>query len=403
MSQRPSASGNSVPRRGGGQVQRQPEQGRVEQVQPPNPQGQQAAPQGQQAAPQGQQAAPQGQQAAPQGQQAAPQGQQAAPQGQQAAPQGQQAAPQGQQAAPQGQQAAPQGQQAAPQGQQVAPQGQQVAPQGQQAAPHGQQAVPQGQQAARQEQATAAQATADPQPGPAAGQPQATQSVMATLLQEVQELKKQIGAMKQGRTTDDIREELVQFAGRPEAAFDPHRALALVEALVAQARREGHAKAQEYSVILDQIKPLVEEDFFKQLIVNQFGSGLVKQTLGNVAMHRIRELGVPSSLYIDDRHAGQLQIAGQKQRKREEAGYEAAQAACFIMCTVVVALGYFLGISKSQLYPVQCLEFLGMEADSVRDVAYFKHVSDTMQTIYKFFKNSPLNLASLEATGDTMH
>ncbi|KAI8480228.1 hypothetical protein Bbelb_420270 [Branchiostoma belcheri] len=773
LQKRPSASGNSVPRRGGGQAQRQPEQGRVEQVQPPNPQGQQDAPQGQQAVPQGQQAAPQGQQAVPQGQQAVPQGQQVVPQGQQAVPQGQQAVPQGQQAVPQGQQAVPQGQQAVPQGQQT---------------------VPQGQQAARQEQATAAQAPADPQPGPAARQPQATQSgeapgnvsqsgkafneltlgyrvvsvigtrsrdvriavrlgcmersVMATLLQEVQELKKQIGAMKQGRTTDDIREELVQFAGRPEAAFDPHRALALVEALVAQARREGHAKAQEYSVILDQIKPLVDEDFFKQLIVNQFGSGLVKQvvkdiaqfvkfqgkmprggaskskasranmygsfkgkdgrggrgpkpasrqgayhynleclvvsrqgayhkqpkvpysklpgdvsqatksaihnvargrrprrfrsairqgrqgarhmqligeaswikpdirdferrvnfdpylayqkhlksstawitrkrdvesvaagkvkasadslmfrdpetvrageihkhlkewnsilgegqhgdmirdwitngvslfqfmqpfkgkfkgiaydcafpppryfpnlpscepfaefvtrsienriltgaasiwgrvgvvpppylvmaltvepskprlchdlrylnlwmkecpfhldsimnltryvekggyqtkcddksgydhvlisegskplvgfqwggfwfvsnsipfgwscsafvyqTLGNVAMHRIRELGVPSSLYIDDRHAGQLQIAGQKQRKREEAGYEAAQAACFIMCSVVVALGYFLGISKSQLDPVQCLEFLGMEADSVR-------------------------------------
>ncbi|XP_078666802.1 uncharacterized protein LOC144908811 [Branchiostoma floridae x Branchiostoma belcheri] len=260
MSQRPSASGNSVPRRGGGQVQRQPEQGRVEQVQPPNPQGQQAVPQ------------PQGQQAVPQGQQAVPQ-----PQGQQAVPQGQQAVPQGQQAVPQGQQAVPQEQQAAPQ-----PQGQQAAPQGQQAAPQGQ-AVPQGQQAARQEQATAAQAPADPQPGPAAGQPQAAQSVMATLLQEVQELKKQIGAMKQGRTTDDIREELVQFAGRPEAAFDPHRALALVEALVAQARREGHVKAQEYSVILDQIKPLVDEDFFKQLIVNQFGSGLVKQVVKDIA------------------------------------------------------------------------------------------------------------------------
>ncbi|XP_019634952.1 PREDICTED: chromatin modification-related protein eaf-1-like [Branchiostoma belcheri] len=270
MSQRPSTSGNSVPRRGGGQVQRQPEQGRVEQVQPPDTQGQQDAPQGQQAT-------------VPQGQQAVPQGQRAVPQGQQAVPQGQQAVPQGQQVVPQGQQAVPQGQQAVPQGQQAVPQGKQAVPQGQQAAPQGQQAAPQGQQAARQEQATAAQAPADPQPGPAAGQPQAAQSVMATLLQEVQELKKQIGAMKQGRTTDDIREELVQFAGRPEAAFDPHRALALVEALVAQARREGHVKAQEYSVILDQIKPLVDEDFFKQLIVNQFGSGLVKQVVKDIA------------------------------------------------------------------------------------------------------------------------
>ncbi|KAI8482312.1 hypothetical protein Bbelb_399030 [Branchiostoma belcheri] len=33
------------------------------------------------------------------------------------------------------------------------------------------------------------------------------------------ELKKQFGAMKQGRTTD-IREELVRYAGRPVEAFD---------------------------------------------------------------------------------------------------------------------------------------------------------------------------------------
>ncbi|KAI8487258.1 hypothetical protein Bbelb_350560 [Branchiostoma belcheri] len=124
-------------------------------------------------------------------------------------------------------------------------------------------------------------------------------AVMATLLQEVQELKKQIGAMKQGRTTDDIREELVQFAGRPEAAFDPHRALALVKALVALARREGHAKAQEYSVILDQIKPLVDEDFFKQLIVNQFGSGLVKQG-GSKVVELVNET-FPASLPLAGR------------------------------------------------------------------------------------------------------
>ncbi|KAI8502574.1 hypothetical protein Bbelb_192760 [Branchiostoma belcheri] len=44
--------------------------------------------------------------------------------------------------------------------------------------------------------------------------------VMATPLHVVQELKKQFGAMKQGRTTD-IREDLVRYAGRPVEAFDP--------------------------------------------------------------------------------------------------------------------------------------------------------------------------------------
>ncbi|KAI8487552.1 hypothetical protein Bbelb_347860 [Branchiostoma belcheri] len=50
--------------------------------------------------------------------------------------------------------------------------------------------------------------------------PGAYGAVMATPLHVVQELKKQLGAMKQGRTTD-IREDLVRYAGRPVEAFDP--------------------------------------------------------------------------------------------------------------------------------------------------------------------------------------
>ncbi|KAI8494118.1 hypothetical protein Bbelb_284650 [Branchiostoma belcheri] len=525
----------------------------------------------------------------------------------------------------------------------------------------GQAQQPEQQEAEVQADVPAAQGGVGPEPQPeqqqaalVVGQADEAQAPapapdVAALIREMQELKKQVGALKSGRAADDLKEELVQYAARPEAAFDAHRALALVEALVSQARKEGHAKAKEYSIILDQISPLVSEPFFRHLVVNQFGCGIVKQvardiaqfvkcqgnlskgstaskgkqpragpysakgkgaksprtarpgdrcfncdklghfardleavaarrikasadslmfrdpdsfrageihkhpeewnsilgqgqlpdmirdwiengvsifhfmqpfkgrfkgldydcafppprcfsnlpscapfaefvsraiedrivtgaveiwgrvgkvpppylvlqltvepskprlchdlrylnlwmkdcpfsldsvvnltryveqghyqtkcddksgydhvliseaskplvgfqwggfyyvsttipfgwsisgfiyqTLGNVAMHRIRELGVPSSLYIDDRHAGQLQTAAKELvRKRQEADYEAAQAACFILCSVIVALGYFIGISKSQLDPLQCLEFLGMESDSI--------------------------------------
>ncbi|KAI8491998.1 hypothetical protein Bbelb_303710 [Branchiostoma belcheri] len=102
-------------------------------------------------------------------------------------------------------------------------------------------------------------------------------------------------------------------------------------------------------------------------------------TLGNVPMHRVRALGVPSSLYIDDRHAGQLikrEVEGHEgavvEKMNTAAGpdLEAAEAACFILCSVLVALGYFLELDKCQLDPAQCLEFLGLEADS--DLAAFR-------------------------------
>eukprot|EP00058_Branchiostoma_floridae_P003967 XP_002589455.1 hypothetical protein BRAFLDRAFT_80149 [Branchiostoma floridae] len=109
------------------------------------------------------------------------------------------------------------------------------------------------------------------------------QTDIAALVTELNALKQQVGAMRGGRSSDDIKEELVQYAGRPGAAFDPHRALALVETLVMQARREGHKKAHEYSIILDQIYPLAREDFFRQLIVNQFGSTLEKQVNKEIA------------------------------------------------------------------------------------------------------------------------
>ncbi|XP_019636534.1 PREDICTED: uncharacterized protein LOC109479100 [Branchiostoma belcheri] len=157
----------------------------------------------------------------------------------------------------------------------------------------GQAQQPEQQEAEVQADVPAAQGGVGPEPQPEqqqaalvvgqADEAQAPAPDVAALIREMQELKKQVGALKSGRAADDIKEELVQYAGRPEAAFDAHRALALVEALVSQARKEGHAKAKEYSIILDQISPLVSEPFFRHLIVNQFGCGIVKQVARDIA------------------------------------------------------------------------------------------------------------------------
>ncbi|KAI8516496.1 hypothetical protein Bbelb_050770 [Branchiostoma belcheri] len=91
-------------------------------------------------------------------------------------------------------------------------------------------------------------------------------------------------------------------------------------------------------------------------------SGYVYQKIGLVAMHKIRSLGVPSSLYIDDRHAGQLQLAV---NAFDWSNYELTEAACFLLCYTLVDLGYTLGLDKSQLEPTQLPTFLGMGIDSL--------------------------------------
>ncbi|KAI8484560.1 hypothetical protein Bbelb_376670 [Branchiostoma belcheri] len=85
--------------------------------------------------------------------------------------------------------------------------------------------------------------------------------------------------------------------------------------------------------------------------------GYVYQKIGLVAMHKIRSLGVPSSLYIDDRHAGQLQLAV---NAFDWSNYELAEAACFLLCYTLVDLGYTLGLDKSQLEPTQLPTFFGL-------------------------------------------
>ena len=79
----------------------------------------------------------------------------------------------------------------------------------------------------------------------------------------------------------------------------------------------------------------------------------------------IRSLGVPCSQYIDDRHVGQLALRRDLQDSVRWSNFQLAEAAAFIVCSVLVRLGYFIGLSKSVPVPQTRIRFLGFLSDSI--------------------------------------
>ena len=83
----------------------------------------------------------------------------------------------------------------------------------------------------------------------------------------------------------------------------------------------------------------------------------------------LRSLGIPCSLYIDDRLNGEL-LRDQGTwscppgQRGEAFSFQAAKAALFIVLYTLVRLGYTVGIAKSVLYPTQSLTYLGLIVDS---------------------------------------
>ena len=83
-----------------------------------------------------------------------------------------------------------------------------------------------------------------------------------------------------------------------------------------------------------------------------------------------RSLGVACSLYIDDRLNGELfALKGFWSRpllqRTPEYSYQTAEAALYIVCLVLVNLGYFLGLPKCVLVRVTSIGYLGMIVDSI--------------------------------------
>ena len=69
-----------------------------------------------------------------------------------------------------------------------------------------------------------------------------------------------------------------------------------------------------------------------------------------------RSVGIPCSLYIDDRHNGQLQISPRRGAyaafvNPDEHNLASAKSAVFLVAFFLIKLGYFLGLPKSILMP----------------------------------------------------
>lgn len=99
-------------------------------------------------------------------------------------------------------------------------------------------------------------------------------------------------------------------------------------------------------------------------------SPFIYQTVGLGPTNFFRSLGVMCDLYIDDRLNGELfALKGFWPRpllqRTPEYSYQTAEAALYIVCTVLVNLGYFLGLSKCILVTVTRIRYLSMIVDSI--------------------------------------
>lgn len=100
-------------------------------------------------------------------------------------------------------------------------------------------------------------------------------------------------------------------------------------------------------------------------------SPYIYHTIGSAATGFFRSIGIPCSLYIDDRLNGEMMTASGPWSVLLECRDElyrrnAATAALWCVLIILVQLGYTIGISKSVLCPTTSLEYLGFEVDSVR-------------------------------------
>ena len=87
-------------------------------------------------------------------------------------------------------------------------------------------------------------------------------------------------------------------------------------------------------------------------------SAYVYHITGLVASHELRSRNIPSSLYIDDCHNGQLAFparplpsAYRALASTDDVNFALALAGIFLTRYVLTSLGYFIGLAKSVLTP----------------------------------------------------
>ena len=92
-------------------------------------------------------------------------------------------------------------------------------------------------------------------------------------------------------------------------------------------------------------------------------SPYIYHTTGLLASNFFRSISIPCSLYIDDRHNGELQVPLDRGEyctidNNDARHHMAAESAVFLVAYHLVRLGYFLGLAKSVLVPSQTVHTL---------------------------------------------
>ena len=87
------------------------------------------------------------------------------------------------------------------------------------------------------------------------------------------------------------------------------------------------------------------------------------------ATNYFESVGIACSLYIVDRLNGEIftnECYWSKPVGERDAVFskQSAEAALYILCRLLIQLGYFLGPKKCVLMPVHCITVLGMEVNS---------------------------------------
>lgn len=101
-------------------------------------------------------------------------------------------------------------------------------------------------------------------------------------------------------------------------------------------------------------------------------SAYLYHATGSLASQYFRTVGIPCSLYIDDRHSSHIRFSGSSpppvvcaSTSIDRCNFTLANVAIFVVCYVLIALGYTIGLDKSVLIPSQSVPYLGFDSDSL--------------------------------------
>lgn len=85
-------------------------------------------------------------------------------------------------------------------------------------------------------------------------------------------------------------------------------------------------------------------------------SGFNYHSIGRLPSHYLRSVSIPCSLYINERHKGELKLHLQAPAFKlissdHERTFSQSFSASFIICFTLVSLGYYINLAKSILVP----------------------------------------------------